>query len=263
MSIKKIIMWLLLLSATIAVLSLLIITLHLFSVKFITEGLINDPPNLSTLLVEILIGITLALLLYGMGSIQQNKIKGLLTQLQEQQNQVSKIISDVKNLEENQKEKYAEKEEIENRFYKIDLLANLISELFVIRQSLWEQLFLKNKHTDEKEFYKRINDLKDNFGYWSDRITTLNSNTYVPPDIRNAVRMFTHQAIKSIDSADMPLRYDFLEKTVFTYVDFIIDSEYVKNDMDNSIQKFREDIMKSKQDIFDFRKDYQERFVQN
>lgn len=189
---------------------------------------------------------------------QQGKISKMVEQTKNQQDEMAKLISKITDLEQQQEKKYAEKEEIENRFYKVNLLANLISGLSCIRQALSRQLVFKNKHIDEQGLLQNIKNLKEDFGYWSDRITTLNSNTYVPPDIRNAVGIFTHQAIKSIDTSDMPLRYEFLEMTVFNYVDFITDSDYVKNDTDSTIQKFRSDIIKEKQAILDFRKDFQD-----
>lgn len=223
----------------------------------------NDLKNWSAVVIEIGIAVFISgmVLLYDRKhkhhlEEQQEEISKMVVQTKTQQDEMAKLISKITDLEQQQEKKYTEKEEIENRFYKVNLLAHLISGLSCIRQALSRQLVFKNKHIDEQGLLQNINGLRDDFGYWSDRITTLNSNTYVPPDIRNAVGMFTHQAIKSIDPSDMPLRYKFLEMTVFNYVDFIIDSDYVKNDTDSTIQKFRSDIIKEKQAILDFRKNY-------
>lgn len=232
-----------------------------------------DMANWTSTVIEIGIGIMIAvvILVYELSkqeqfSKEQNQIKELINStknmtLENKQlmDKVTKSIDLQKSILMKQDKQDLEKYEQENKFYKVELLANLISMLLCIKQALHQQLRYQSGHINEKEFGESMKNIYADYGYWSDRITNINSNTYAPPEIRNSVRMMIHQAVKSINYSSFALKYDFLEKVIFSYVDFIIDSEYVKTDNDSMIQKFRTNIIEDKQTILNLRKEYQEK----
>jgi len=212
-----------------------------------TEGW--DVANWAAMVVEVGIGITVAIIIlsYELSKHDENK---------ELQGEIANIISDVKKIEEKQDKKESEKSDVENRFYKLDLLPNIESLLMAIHFTLVAKKNFDKGLLEEKDFEKTIKGQYDEFGYWADRITNINSNTCVPPDIRNIVRMMLHQSIKPITFSGIAFVDDFLERTVFYYVDKIVDSDYIKNDSDANVKQYRLHILQNKQSIVDLRNEF-------
>ncbi len=222
-----------------------------------------DLTNWASLTVELAIGVTIAIviLVYELSKNkkfhdQQLEIEKVVSGINKEQVNISNIIRDVKQIEIKQDKRESGKSNTENKFYKLDLLANLSSLLLPIFQVLTHRQSFEQGLESDEEFKKNVKSLYDEFGYWADRITNINSNTYVPPEIRNTVRMLLHQAIKPITYSESAFVEDFLEKTVFYYVDKIIDSDYIKNDQDESVKNFRAHVVQSRQSIFESREEY-------
>jgi len=222
-----------------------------------------DVPNWTSMTVGIIIGVTVALLIFtyelsrnSKFKAQQTKIEKIVADVNQEQTKISNLVKDVKQIEIKQDKRESGKSDTENRFYKLDLLPNLSSLLDSIFQVLIHRKTLELGLENEEKFKEIVKAQYDEFGYWADRITNINSNTYVPPEIRNTVRMLLHQSIKPITYSDSAFIGDFLEKTVFYYVDKIIDSEYIKNDHDESVKTFRSHVVQSRQSIFDTREEF-------
>lgn len=222
-----------------------------------------DLTNWASLTVELAIGVTIAIviLVYELSKNkkfhdQQLEIEKVVSGINKEQVNISNIIRDVKQIEIKQDKRESGKSDTENKFYKLDLLPNLSSLLLPIFQVLIHRQSFEQGLESDDEFKKNVKSLYDEFGYWADRITNINSNTYVPPEIRNTVRMLLHQAIKPITYPESAFVEDFLEKTVFYYVDKIIDSDYIKNDQDESVKDFRAHVVQSRQSIFESREEY-------
>ncbi len=240
------------------------ITLYLVSFAYtipIKGGF--DLTNWASLTVELAIGVTIAvvILVYELSKNkkfhdQQLEIEKVVSDINKEQVNISNIIRDVKQIEIKQDKRESGKSDTENKFYKLDLLPNLSSLLLPIFQVLMHRQSFEQGLESDEEFKKNVKSMYDEFGYWADRITNINSNTYVPPEIRNTVRMLLHQAIKPITYSESAFVEDFLEKTVFYYVDKIIDSDYIKNDQDESVKDFRAHVVQSRQSIFESREEY-------
>ncbi len=136
--------------------------------------------------------------------------------------------------EHNEKER---KSQEENHIYKVSLLHDLDSMLMSVCNSISTYGNKEAGTISETESKESQRQFIDDYIYWSNRISTINSNTYVPAEIRSSVSMLLHQGIKPITSPGSVLKYDFLKKTLFDILDRIIESEYMTEDEDKEIQR--------------------------
>jgi hypothetical protein len=131
----------------------------------------------------------------------------------------------------------------ENAVYKVSLLHDLSSLTHAIIQPLLSQK-IKRKKDPEEIITPKLNEQKlfeahiEEFKYWASRIQAINSNTYVPPLVRDTVSMLLHQGIKPIVYPDFSLSKDFVNDTFLRFLDKIIFSEYISLDKDPSVRNF-------------------------
>ena len=109
----------------------------------------------------------------------------------------------------------------------------------------------------EKELVLCVFQLKKkDFQYWADRITSINSNTYVPADIRSTVSMLLHQGIKPIITPSLALQGDYLEKTFTNILNKILNSDYMVEKGESYIKERLESLKKSRDLIFKLRDEF-------
>jgi len=141
------------------------------------------------------------------------------------------------------------KEVSENHFYKINLLHDLVGILYEILGSIRISIRIQNQHTQDNKDYESLKIKFEGFKYWADRISQINSNIYVPPEIRDAISMFLHQGVKPITFNEFANDKDFVETTVFLHLDRVIESQYMTADKDLSIMKFLGKVQNTKNSI--------------
>jgi protoheme ferro-lyase len=137
----------------------------------------------------------------------------------------------------------------ENHHYKISLLHDLEGILTEILRAI--QISIRKENG--KEFQPNDNlTLQENlnsFTYWASRITSINSNTYVPPYIRDAVSMLLHQGVKPITFNGSASSKKFVQTTVLHILERIIDSSYMGDDKDPSVQHFLKMVISTRDNI--------------
>jgi len=211
----------------------------------------GDVLNWASMTVEVGIGITVAILIlvYELRKndkfkAQQTKIEKIVEDVNAEQSKISTLVKDVKKIELKQDKRESEKVDTENRFYKLNLLPNIQSLMSPIQQSMSSKWSLEeDEEKDHAKYNQNIKLHLEEYGYWADRIININSNTYVPPEIRDSVRLLVHQAIKPISFNYHVFEDDFLEKTVFNYVLKILESNYIKNDLELDVKNTCANIM--------------------
>lgn len=168
---------------------------------------------------------------------EEETVKHLKSVITTTEKNISRSLTDITGIIENEHNEKLEKSQEENHIYKVSLLHDLDSMLMSVYSSI---ATFGNKEAgtiSEGESIESQHQFMEDYIYWSNRISTINSNTYVPAEIRSSVSMLLHQGIKPITSPASVLKYDFLKKTLFNILDRIIESKYMTEDKDKEIQR--------------------------
>lgn len=136
----------------------------------------------------------------------------------------------------------------ENHHYKISLLHDLEGILTEISRAIHIAIRREKGH-DSSNDNKILQENLESFTYWSSRITNINLNIYAPPEIRDAVSMILHQGVKPITFNGSSIYKDFVQNTVLNILHRIIDSPYMRNDKDSSVQHFLNMVTSTRDDI--------------
>ncbi|WP_428325927.1 hypothetical protein [Nitrosopumilus sp.] len=96
---------------------LLIIAFGLFGNIIIDVAGIQDPPNLSTLIVEVGIGIVIAYVIYSISNDQQKEMKELVRTINTQQYEIKELVNDIKSIEIKQQKLIEDAEKFRKRKY--------------------------------------------------------------------------------------------------------------------------------------------------
>lgn len=150
---------------------------------------------------------------------------------------ISDSLHGINKIVEDERQKTQKKSQEENYIYKVSLLHDLDSMLMTVYNSLATFGNEKAGTISENDSEESQAQFNDDYIYWSNRISTINSNTYVPAEIRSSVSMLLHQGIKPISTPESILKYGFLDKTLFHILDRIIESDYMTKDKDVEIQR--------------------------
>jgi len=133
----------------------------------------------------------------------------------------------------------------ENQVYKVSLLHDLDGIVMSIYQTL---SYAKEKKARilKPSLRKIIEYHSEEYKYWAERISSINTNTYVPAKIRSKVSMLLHQGIKPIYSPEIALKYDFLEKTFINLLNDILNSDYMVKDSDPSVKHYLKGVISAR-----------------
>ena len=97
----------------------------------------------------------------------------------------------------------------------------------------------KTSKESSDEIEKFIKQKVEEFSYWAKLIDRVNTNTYIPPFIRDKINMLLHQGIKPVSNPSMAsTSINFLKNTTLDLLDGFIDSSFVKDDKDKAVQSF-------------------------
>jgi hypothetical protein len=193
--------------------------------------------NASPVLFGAFVGVGIAMLIANVHiKRQEDDKKFLKNSIDKTENRIKGTLGEIKEIVDKEHLDKKIKTEQENRIYKISLLHDLSGIIMAIYQTV--HYFKTRGEQDIENLQKVIKSNSETFQYWADRITSINSNTYVPADIRSTVSMFLHQGIKPISWPDSALDYNFLQTTVLNDLDRILDSDYMKNDQDPSVKHY-------------------------
>ena len=142
----------------------------------------------------------------------------------------------------------------ENYFYKISLLADIQNILHDVSCVLSE---IKYEKTSGKMDAAKIAKLQKSgaeaFEYHKSQIEVINSNTFVPADIRAAVKLLVEQGIKSIT---VPSGYSgaqeiVVRRTLLRHLNRVIDSKYFTKDRDEDVQKMLKEVREYRKQVIE------------
>lgn len=136
----------------------------------------------------------------------------------------------------------------ENSHYKISLLHDLEGMLGEIFKAVHISIRRENGDISDND-HITLQDSVESFTYWASRISNINSNVYVPPEIRDIVSMFLHQGIKPITFNGTAAMKQFTQTTVFDLIDRITESPYMMHDKDRNVQHFRNMVKDTRKSI--------------
>lgn len=138
----------------------------------------------------------------------------------------------------------------ENYFYKVKLLGEIQSMLHDVNHVLPK--IIREQNSEKLDGTKITNLQKsgmESFKHDKHRIELINSNTFVPADIRADVQMLLENVIKPIEfPSAIP---DVVESTLLSRLDKVIDSEYFTKNQDDHVQKMLKDVQEWRQKIMD------------
>ncbi|MEX0596188.1 MAG: hypothetical protein WD512_06770, partial [Candidatus Paceibacterota bacterium] len=156
------------------------------------QGNISDPPNLFTLILEIGIGIIITVTVFAYSKRQQFHIETLVTQIQIQQNQIKNLVTEIKNLEDNQQKiidgQLKFKKEREN--YAYQKLMSLFTMIYTSLQKLKEGIIDEELERNEDGETVNVNWFDYSKALIDDAESVLNQysdilNTHVTNDVTN------------------------------------------------------------------------------
>ncbi|WP_371504273.1 hypothetical protein [Nitrosopumilus adriaticus] len=195
---------------------LMIIAFGLFGNIIIDNIGIKDPPNLSTLIVEVGIGIVIAYVIYSISNDQQKEMKDLVTTINTQQDEIKKLVNDIKSIEEKQQKLIEDAEIFRKR--KFDYVTNSISLSFtnfinMLKQNLYFISQIKNDDSLEDEII--VGDLLDNVYMIRDELRDLEQILdaqagTIDPDIEKNVKDISDELKQWIRNKDP---YEYLESS--------------------------------------------------
>ena len=145
----------------------------------------------------------------------------------------------------------------ENYFYKVSLLVDMQSILHDVNHTLSK---IKYEKAHEKMDAHKIVELQKSgaeaFEYHKSQIEIINSNTFIPADIRAAVMLLVEQGIKSITvpSGYSGVQEIVVRRTLLRHLNRVIDSKYFTKDRDEDVQKMLKEVKwwrKQIEELFD------------
>lgn len=204
--------------------------------------------DMSPVLFGAFIGVAITMLVASVQlKLQDNDKKFLKNSIDGTETRINETLSHVKEIVDKEHLDKKIKTEEENRIYKISLLHDLSGIIMAIYQTLNDEQAKTDENKVIKPDMKKIIEFHaEEYRYWSERISVINTNTYVPAEIRDTVSILLHEGIKPIYSPSFALKYDFLEKVFLNHLDKILGSDYVLKDNDASVQHYLKSIQTSR-----------------